>query len=166
MQGGGSWSRPPDMEKDKNRRIGGMDDYVTKPFSTQELLARIRAGLRRSPLAPEAAPQPLQIDSLEIDFTARRVVAAGREVRLTRTEFDLLQYLATNPNTAIPHRRLLQAAWGPDYGNDVVYLRVFISRLHEFPAPFRSAHVHRIATESAYRVAAGWPRGGAGIRTE
>jgi len=121
-----------DMEKDKiNALDAGADDYVTKPFSMQELLARIRAGLRRSPLAPEAAPQVLQTGGLEINFAARRVIAGRHEVRLTRKEFDLLQYLATNPNTPIAHRRLLQAVWGPDYGNEVVYLRVFINQLRK-----------------------------------
>jgi two-component system KDP operon response regulator KdpE len=121
-----------DMEKDKIGALdAGADDYVTKPFSMQELLARIRAGLRRSPLAPEAAPQALQIEGLEINFAARRVIVNGHEVRLTRKEFDLLQFLAASPNTPIPHRRLLQAVWGPDYGNEVVYLRVFINQLRK-----------------------------------
>jgi two-component system KDP operon response regulator KdpE len=132
------------MEKDKIGALdAGADDYVTKPFSMQELLARIRAGLRRSPLAPEAAPQTLQTEGLEINFTARRVVAGGLEIRLTRKEFDLLQFLAASPNTPIPHRRLLQAVWGPDYGNEVVYLRVFINQLRKKiePEPARPRYI-------------------------
>jgi two-component system KDP operon response regulator KdpE len=125
-----------DQEEEKVEALDlGADDYVTKPFSMQELLARIRAGLRRSPLAPEAAPPLLQTGGLEINFMARRVIVGGHEIRLTRKEFDLLQYLATNPNTPIPHRRLLQAVWGPDYGNEVVYLRVFINQLRKKVEP-------------------------------
>ncbi len=120
------------LEKDKISALdAGADDYVTKPFSMEELLARIRAGLRRSPLAPEAAQQSIQLEDLEINFASRRVVAGGNEVRLTRKEFDLLQYLAGSPNTAVPHRKLLQAVWGPDYSNEVVYLRVFINQLRK-----------------------------------
>ena len=142
-----------DMEKDKIGALdAGADDYVTKPFSMQELLARIRAGLRRSPLAPEAAPQVLRTDGLEINFAARRVIVGGHEVRLTRKEFDLLQYLAASPNTPIPHRRLLQAVWGPDYGNEVVYLRVFINQLRKKIEP-DPANARLLVTEGGgYRL--------------
>jgi len=109
----------------------GADDYVVKPFSTPELLARIRAALRRSPTAPEAGPPRLSLKEVEIDFQSRRVTMHGREVRLTPKEFDLLRYLTNHPNKTIPHRELLQAVWGPDYGEELEYLRVFVNQLRK-----------------------------------
>jgi two-component system KDP operon response regulator KdpE len=109
----------------------GADDYVTKPFSTTELLARIRAALRRLPTAPEGGPETVRLDNAEINLTTRRVISKGQATRLTPKEFDLLHYLISHPNVPIPHGKLLQAVWGPDYGDQVEYLRVFINQLRK-----------------------------------
>ena len=93
----------------------GADDYVTKPFSFEELMARIRAALRRSGFATDTTPKKISVPGLEIDFEERRVVASGTQVRLTPTEFDLLRFLVANANKPVPHRKLLQAIWGPEY---------------------------------------------------
>ncbi len=136
-----------DSEKDKIAALdAGADDYITKPFSVNELMARIRANLRRLP-TPGEHPQPtFTSDDLTIDFSTRQVIAHGQPVRLTPREFDLLRYLVSNANKPITHRKLLQTLWGPEYGGELEYLRVFVSQLRK-KIESDSAHPRYILTE-------------------
>jgi len=121
-----------DQETDKVQALdAGADDYVTKPFNSNELLARIRAALRRLPVSTETPAHSVMLDGIEINLSTRRVIVNGNAVRLTPKEFDVLQYLISNANVPVPHMKLLQAVWGPDYGGEVEYLRVFINQLRK-----------------------------------
>ena len=100
------------------------------PKTKAELLARIRAALRRLPQTTSGL-QTVRVGDMEINFSTRRVIAGTQQVRLTPKEFDLLQYLVAHPNVPIPHTKLLQSVWGPDYGDEVEYLRVFINQLRK-----------------------------------
>jgi two-component system, OmpR family, KDP operon response regulator KdpE len=130
-------------EKDKVMALdAGADDYVVKPFGMEELLARIRAALRRT---ASAEPVPAFVSSdLEIDFERRRVIVEGRSIKLTPKEFELLRQLVANQGKPLEHRRLLQAIWGPDYGNETEYLRVFINQLRKKiePDPANPKYIH------------------------
>ena len=94
-------------------------------------MARIRAALRRTGFATDTTPKRVSVPGLEIDFAERRVIAGGKMVRLTPTEFDILRYLVSQANKPVPHRKLLQAIWGPEYSDQVEYLRVFINQLRK-----------------------------------
>jgi two-component system KDP operon response regulator KdpE len=119
-------------DQDKVQALdAGADDYMCKPFSFNELMARMRAAFRRSGFATDTAPRKISAQGLEVDFANRKVVAGGKVVRLTPTEFDILRYMAGQPNKPIPHKRLLQAIWGPEYGDQIEYLRVFINQLRK-----------------------------------
>jgi two-component system, OmpR family, KDP operon response regulator KdpE len=119
-------------ERDKVQALdAGADGYITKPFEVSELLARIRAILRRTCFPSGPQSQRLQLGDVEIDFEARRVNGHGGQIRLTTKEFDLLTYLAAHAGKTLTHRELLQAVWGPDYGDEQEYLRVFVGRLRK-----------------------------------
>jgi two-component system, OmpR family, KDP operon response regulator KdpE len=107
----------------------GADDYVTKPFSTSELFARIRAVLRRN--AADSAVQQLNLKDVEVNFLDRQVTVRGKKVHLTPKEFELLQYLANRPNKVVGHRELLRAIWGPDYGDELGHLRAYVKQLRK-----------------------------------
>ncbi len=131
------WSNAPvlvlsvqDDEKGKVAALdAGADDYVTKPFNTDELLARLRVALRRSTKTGEAAV--VYAKNLVVDLATRRVTVSGKEVKLSKIEYDLLRLLARHAGKVLTHRQILQEVWGTGHENDTHYLRVYIAHLRE-----------------------------------
>ena len=129
-----------DKERQKVEALdAGADDYVTKPFGMNELLARVRANLRRVPADSEPPEPVIEIGDFRIDTAAHRVAVRRSEVRLTPKEFDLLLYLARHPGRVVTHRALLAAIWGGQSTEQVEYLRVFVGQLRKKLEPDASS---------------------------
>jgi len=132
-----AWSRVPVVVlsarqhgEDKVEALdAGADDYVTKPFAMNELLARLRAAVRRSAAPADGEPAVVEAGTLRIDLARRRVLRDGSEVRLTPTEWAMLEVLVRNRGRLVPRRQLLQEVWGPAYGDETNYLRVYSAQL-------------------------------------
>jgi len=122
-----------DSEENKIAALdAGADDYIVKPFHLRELAARLRAILRRARELPSISkPAVIRVGGLELDHEKRLLTKAGEAIRLTPKEFELLEYLMSHPGIPIPHARLLRAVWGPEYGNELEYLRTFVRQLRK-----------------------------------
>jgi two-component system, OmpR family, KDP operon response regulator KdpE len=132
-------------EREKVRALDvGADDYITKPFGTDELLARLRAVLRRS--ADEGGEPAVSVGSLVIDMAAHSVTRDGQEIHLTPIEFDLLRVLAQHRGKLVTHRQLLRAVWGPAYELETHYLRVHFAHMRAKLEP-DPAHPRYVITD-------------------
>lgn len=137
-----------DNEDDKVEALdAGADDYVTKPFPVRELVARVRAAVRRSQAPAGQSNVAISIGDITLDPARRLVQKQGQAVHLTPKEFDLLLYLMKHAGLPVMHARLLSAVWGPEYGNELEYLRTFIRQLRK-KLEDDSAHPKYLLTDS------------------
>lgn len=121
-----------DSEDDKVLALdAGADDYITKPFRLRELTARLRSAVRRRSATDSTAEGPVRYGQLELDQLKYRVQKRGRSIHLTPKEFEMLRYLMNHAGEAISQTQLLEAVWGPEYGKESVYLRIYISQLRK-----------------------------------
>jgi two-component system KDP operon response regulator KdpE len=121
-----------DSEDDKVRALeAGADDFVTKPYRLRELVARMRAVLRRMKVASPPEDAVLRAGDLELDLGRRQLRKSGEAVHLSPIEFDLVTYLFRHPDTPVTHAQLLRAVWGPEYGNELEYLRSYVRMLRK-----------------------------------
>ena len=147
------WSRVPiivlsarEGDRDKVEALDlGADDYLTKPFSMEELLARLRVALRHA--SSTAEPPVWQCRDLTVDLSRRQVLRAGTEIHLTPTEYDLLRLFVTNVDRVLTQRQILREVWGPGYENDIATLRVFVTQLRQKIEP-EPAQPRLIVTET------------------
>jgi two-component system KDP operon response regulator KdpE len=121
-----------DSDEDKEQALdAGADDYITKPFQLRELTARLRSAVRRRTTEDANRDSPIRHGNLELDPVRYRVQKRGRSIHLTPKEFEVLHYLMMHAGEPVPHARLLKSVWGPEYGNELEYLRTFVRLLRK-----------------------------------